>query len=570
MALTLGEFALVLRVGGMERSPRVQGERTMAEQVSVGAGAAAEAGHRYKKDLGLWAVVFLATGAILGPAVGFTPVSVLGLAGPAGILSWVIAFLMIMVLAMSYVELGTMWPRAGGVAYYPARASGPLVGVLNAWGAFIGYSLAVPSIIVAFVEYLSYWFPSLYANGTLTWAGIGLAFLVLLSMLFINSLRIRYMGEINNALTIFTILGLLIIVLALLTHFHPSNFSNFHGLFPFGASGLLLAVSATVYGYGGFRQPIDYAEEVRDPGRTIPRAVFLTMFIVLIVFALESFAFAGAINWHGMKLASGGWATLTGLQFPFVTVASGANLAVIGLLAVITTLIASFKDGYIYSGGAARVGQTMARYDNYLPPIFARLSIQGIPMVSLGLVLVVVAIYLVLLPAFSSLFPLVASALVLSYAPGPLACAIFRRRHPDEPRPYTMPFLSVLGPLAFVVASLMVYWSGWTAIRILIPSVVVGVVLLGFYRQTRPITRRDLVYGAWMPAYLGVIALMSFLGGSAFGGRNVLPFPSDSFIFALVALAFYYIGYWSGVHWTGTSITEEAHQGTLAPAGESA
>lgn len=84
-----------------------------------------------------------------------------------------------------------MWPSAAGVAHYPARASGPLVGVLNAWGAFIGYSLAVPATIVNFVAYLSYWFPSLYSNGTLPWGGIGLAFVVLLSMLFVNSLRIR-------------------------------------------------------------------------------------------------------------------------------------------------------------------------------------------------------------------------------------------------------------------------------------------------------------------------------------------------------------------------------------------
>ena len=530
----------------------------MAEQVLAAPADVAEPTRRYKKDLGLWSVVFLATGAILGPAVGFTPVSVLGLAGPAGIFSWVIAFAMIMVLALSYMELGTMWPRAGGVAYYPARASGPVVGVLNGWGAFIGYSLAVPSIIVAFVEYLSYWFPALFANGTLTWLGIAIAFVVLISMLVINTLRIRYMGEINNALTIFTILGLVVIMVLLATHFHASNFTSFHGLFPAGASGLLLAVTATVYGYGGFRQPIDYADEVKDPGKTIPKAVFLTMFIVLLLFAFESFTYVGAINWHAMKLSSGAWGSLSGLEFPFVTVANGAGLVTIGLIAVITTLIASFKDGYIYSGGAARVGQTMARYDNYLPPIFARLTIQGIPMVSLILVLVVVAIYLILLPAFSSLFPLVASALVLSYAPGPLACAIFRHRHPDEPRPYRMPYLNVLGPLAFVVASLMVYWSGWTAIRILIPSVVVGLLLLGFYRRTRPITRQDVIYGAWMPAYLGVIALLSFLGGSAFGGRNILPFPYDSLIFAVVALGFYYLGYWSGIHWTGTSITEDA------------
>jgi len=162
------------------------------------------------------------------------------------------------------------------------------------------------------------------------------------------------MEEINNLLTILTILGLVVIMVALWTHFHASNFSSFHGLFPAGASGLLLAVSATVYGYGGFRQPIDYAEEVRDPGKTIPRAIFLTLFIVLALFALECFAYVGAINWHAMKLPIGGWTALSGLQFPFVTVSNGSGLAVIGLMAIVTTMIASFKDGYIYSGGADR------------------------------------------------------------------------------------------------------------------------------------------------------------------------------------------------------------------------
>ena len=529
--------------------------------MSAGSGTGADSGRRYKRDLGLWSVVFLATGAILGPAVGFTPASVLALAGPAGVLAWIISFLMVMVLAMAYVELGTMWPRAGGVAYYPARSSGPVVGVLNAWGAFIGYSLAVPSIVVAFVEYLSYWFPPLFANGSLTWLGIGVSLLVTASLFVINTLRIRYIGQINNLLTVVTIAGLVIIILALLTHFHSGNFSQFHGFFPLGASGLFLAISATIYGFGGFRQPIDYAEEVHDPGRTIPIAVALTMVITLAIFALESFAFAGAIDWHAMHLPVGAWSAIGGLAYPFVTVANGAGLAFIGILALITTLIASFKDGYIYYGGASRVGHTLSRYDGYLPRVFSRMSGQGIPIASVLLVLVVLCIYLLLLPAFSSLFPLVAGALVLSYAPGPLAVAIFRHRHPDEARPYRLPALGVLAPLAFVVASLMVYWSGWNAIKILIPSVFVGLLLLGFYVRHTRLTRADVVHGLWMPVYLGFIMLLSYLGSTDFGGTNAIVFPWDSVLFAVVALVVYYVAYYSGITWHGEGVTEDPEAG---------
>jgi Amino acid transporters len=88
----------------------------------------------FRKEIGFWSVVFLAVGAILGPAVAFTPVSVLADGGPAGILSWLIAFFLILPVAFVYVELGSTWPKAGGVGYYAYKGNGPLVGVLNGWG----------------------------------------------------------------------------------------------------------------------------------------------------------------------------------------------------------------------------------------------------------------------------------------------------------------------------------------------------------------------------------------------------------------------------------------------------
>jgi amino acid transporter len=524
----------------------------------TGTGTAVPPERGYRRELGFWSVVFLATGAILGPAVGFTPVSVLALAGPAGILSWVIAFLLILAVAMSYVELGTLWPRAGGVAYYPAKSSGPLVGVMNAWGSLVGYALAVPSIVVAFVEYLSYWFPSLYQNGVLTTGGIIWSIIVLAAVMGINMLRIRYMGEINNVLTVVTIVGLVVISIALFGHYHAANFSHYGGFAPFGTTGLFLAISATIYGYGGFRQPIDYAEEVKDPGSMIPKAVLVTMFITLIIYFMESFAFLGAINWSGMGLKAGDWKGLNSLPYPFVSVAHGALLPTIGLVAMLTTLVASFKDGYIYFGGASRVGWSLARYDGYLPKFFTSMTRQGIPLSSVLLTFAVSCAYIILLPSFSSLFPLVASALLLSYAPGPLSLAIFRVKYPAEPRPYRLPWVSVWAPFAFVVSSLMIYWAGWNAVHVLIPSVFVGLLLLVFYARRRRITGDDIRYGIWLPIFQLVIIALSYVGSTEFGGTNQIPAPWDSILFAVVALAFYYWGYVSGVRYQGNAIFEEA------------
>jgi len=512
----------------------------------------------YRKELGFWSVVFLATGAILGPAIGFTPVSVLALAGPSGVIAWIIALLLILAVAMSYVELGTMWPRAGGVAYYPAKSSGPLVGVMNAWGSFVGYALAVPSIIAAFVEYLSYWFPALFKGGVLTPLGIGAAVLITLLIFYINTLRIKRIGDINNVFTVLTVVLIIVVIGGLLFYFKPANFTSFGGFLPLGASGLFLAISATIYGYGGFRQPIDYAEEVRDPGKSIPRAIAVTLVITMLIYLFESFAFTGAINWAGIGVTSGNWGGLLSLPYPFVSVADGVGFVVLGLVALIVTLIASFKDGYIYYGSSARVGHTLARYDKYLPNVFTRMSAKGIPIASVLLVLITSFIYLILLPSFSSLFTIVVSALLLSYAPGPLSLAIFRTKYPNENRPYRLPAYKITAPFAFIISSLMIFWSGWSAISVLIPSVFVGLPLLFFYNRNKKITKQDIVYGVWFPVFLIMIIGMSRISSTAFGGLNIIPFPYDNIVFVVAAAVFYYIGYQSGLRYTGVSVFEEA------------
>ncbi len=458
---------------------------------------------------------------------------------------------------MSYAELGTMWPRAGGIAYYPARSSGAVVGVLNGWGSFIGYALTVPSVVVAFTQYLDYWVPGLYTGSKLTWRGIGVTLGVLVIIAIINTLRIKYVGQINNVLTIVTIIGILIMVIALLTQFHSDNFSHFGGFTPFGSSGLFVAVSATIFGFAGFRQPIDYAEEVRNPGKTIPLAIGLTLVIVMIVFFLESLAFNGAINWRAIGIKQGDWSSLGGLAYPAVDISNGVGLAVIGIISVITILIATFKDGYIYYGGGSRVGHTLARYDRYLPTVFSKMGTQGHPIWANLLILIVAAIYIVLLPAFSSLFPLVASALLLSYAPGPLAMAIFRHKNPNEPRPFRLPAAKLLTPWAFVVSSVLIFWSGWESVRILIPSVIVGLLLLFIYQRHRKITVEDVKYGIWLPIFLGFIVLISYLGSKKFGGIGIIPFPWDTVAFAIMALIFYYIGYNCGIRYTGTAVFDD-------------
>jgi len=506
---------------------------------------------KYRKELGFWHVVFLTLGAILGPAVAYVPVTVLALGGPAGLFSWPVALILIIPIALVYVELGAMWPRAGGVAYYPAKSHGPITGVLNGWAAFVGYSLAMPAVVAAIVEYGSYYVPQFYANGRLSIIGILVAIVATVTITLINTRRIRFMGNVNNAFTIIKIALVLIVSFVLLAFFHPSNFTRFGGFAPLGATGVFLAISATIFAYAGFRQPIDYAEEVHDPGKFLPRAIVASLLIVMLIYLIESLAFLGVIDWSKLGLSQNSWGSLTSLGYPYASAALVVGIGIIAVSAIIGVVIASYSDGIIYYGGAARVANTLARYDGYFPQPFARLDKRGIPIYSVILVLIISVVYLVLLPSFSSILGIFVDAVVFSYAPSAISLAVFRKKFPNENRPYKLPAYSVLAPIAFVVGGLLIYWSGWTAVWISMISVFVGLLFLTVYHRRSKISSNDLLSGIWLPIYMIVVLILSYTGSLGPLAKPIIPYPYDTVIFIVVALIFYYFGYYSGVKYTG-------------------
>jgi amino acid transporter len=512
----------------------------------------------YKKELGFWHVVFLTIGAILGPAVAYIPVTVLADGGPAGILAWPIALLLILPIAYVYVELGSMWPRAGGVAYYPARSHGSVVGVLNGWSAFVGYSLAMPAVVAAIVEYGSYYVPQFYNGNVLSYTGIAVAIVAVVIIFFINTRRIRFMGNINNVFTWIKMALVMIVSLALIAFFKSSNLTSFGGFSPLGASGVFLAVSATIFAYAGFRQPIDYAEEVHNPGKFLPKAILASLVIVMVFYVIESLAFVGSINWSYISITPGSWGSLSNLGYPYASAALGVGIGLFAAIAIIGVVIASFSDGIIYYGGASRVGNTLSRFDRYFPSLLGRIDKKGIPFYSVVLVLVISVVYLILLPSFTSILGVFVDAVVFSYAPAAVSLAVFRKKLPDEHRPYKLPFYKVTAPLAFVVGSLLIYWSGWGYVWITVISVFIGLLFLLFVAGRHELHMTDFKAGIWMPIFMVVVLILSYAG--SFGPGDYIVFPYDNILFIVVTLIFYYFGYYSGLTYTGKGVTDAGEQ----------
>jgi len=511
---------------------------------------------KYKKEVGLFGVVFLGTSAILGSAILFIPVTVLAYAGPAGTVAWIIGGVMMLVIGLIYAELGTLMPKTGGVASYPHISNGSLAGILNGWGAFLGYILAPVSETVAIVEYMSYFFPSLFnfKTATMTFEGELLTLFIVFLFFIGNYFGVAYLNQSNSFLTWLKLLSLAFIgVFFLAFYFHPSNFSIFPGGFnPYGSAGLLFAVATTVYAYAGFRQPIDYAEELKNYKRDIPIAIALSIFVSFVIYESLSVAFVGSINWHYFHLHPGDWQGLSALTFPLPALGFEVGLAVMAYFIFITSIHSSASSSLIYSGGAARVMAALAE-NKYLPPIFGRLSRRGIPYVAVIVVLIVSAIYTFMIPVFISIALVFVDASLVSYGPAGVSLIVFRKHVKAQGgEPYRLPFASILCPAGFLIGGLLIYWTGWNIVQIAIPSVMIGLLLFFYHARKVKIDSGELKGGLWLFFYFIAVMVLSATGSSDFHGNNIIQFPYDLAVFSVVSLAFYAWAVISGQRYMST------------------
>jgi amino acid transporter len=182
--------------------------------------------------------------------------------------------------------------------------------------------------------------------------------------------------------------------------------------------------------------------------------------------------------------------------------------------------------------------------------LFTRVDAKsGIPRPALWLTLALAVFWMLPFPSWSAMIKVVSAALVLSYAVAPVTVAALRRNAPAMPRPFRVRGFPVLGPLSFVVAALIVYWSGWAVLCWLLGLQVVLFALYVAYQAARCTDRnalvRDVRCASWLIGFYLLMIAVSWLG--SFGGRGVVASPWDSLLAAVIALGAYYWGERTGL-----------------------
>jgi amino acid transporter len=482
-------------------------------------------------------------------------------AGTAAILAWVIAGIAIIILALLHAELGGMYPVSGGTARFPHFAFGTGAGISFGFFSWIQAVTVAPIECFAVMQYASYYWHGVFnsTTGNVTGLGYGMSFILLAIFTMINFFAMRLFSKVNSGITWWKVAVPVFAIIVLFFKFHPSNFGSHGGFMPLGAKALFGAIpgAGIVFAYLGFEQADQLAGEVKNPQKNLPRAIIFAILLGTLIYCLLQIVFIGAIQPSALH---GGWAALANnkglISGPFAFIAGAAALGWLAIILRVDAVISPFGTGLIYQTSTSRVGYGLGR-NRYFPPIFTKVDSRGIPWFSLIFGFVAGLIFLLPFPSWSALVGLVTSASVLMYAGAPLSLGALRRQVPDAARPYRVPGASVMSPLGFVIANLIIYWSGFEVIWKLAIVLVIGYVLIGvsmaFDKQRPPM---DLRSAQWLPVYLIGLGIISWLGqysGAASSdthpqpptNTSTIPFWWDMLVVALFSLAIYYWAMWA-------------------------
>lgn len=199
---------------------------------------------KFKKQLTLMDLTFIGLGAIFGSGWLFAASHVSVIAGPAGIFSWVIGGIAVLLLGIVYCELGAALPKSGGIIRYPVFSHGELMGYLMGSITLIAFSSLIAIEVVAARQYAAAWFPFLSqpGSGDPTLAGWLVQFILLAFFFYLNYNSVKTFAKSNNVISIFKFIVPLLVIIILFNYFNPGNL-QVHGFSPFGVSGVEAAVS---------------------------------------------------------------------------------------------------------------------------------------------------------------------------------------------------------------------------------------------------------------------------------------------------------------------------------------
>ena len=544
-------------------------------------------------------------GVLAGPAY----------AGPASILTWVVAGVFFIILALVFSELGTLFPYSGSLVRFNEFSHGPVSNFYLGWAYMIGAIATPPVEAAALTGFISSYVPGIYNSSValLTPLGVIVALALLGLFIIVQYAGVNVFGKSNAVMTWFKMAAIILTIIFVFAFiFHARNFFALsHGFLPYGPSSVFAAMvpAGVIFSYEGFRQGLDYAGETKNPKRSVPLGMISAMLAAMATYIMLQIVFIGAVNWKAAGVPVGDWSGLLSSTWsanPFFYAFHSTDEALLigfSIFLIIVAVVSSASTLGVYVGSSARSLYGMAKM-NYIPAFFGKIHPKfRTPWISLVVTFIIGAMFLLPFPSWYALVGINSSFTVFAYLAAGITNTSLRKTAPEMERPFKTPFLTVMAPLAFVLASMLVYFSGWSTVALLLLIVDGGlpIFLLSRYgRETFHINMRSaslfsaiywiififigtiyatsllpfaeyfalfaativvtpyLLYrmsgrtasihiraSIWIVVYSIILGIMSYYGSL---GINAIPFPYDYIIMAIMSLTIYFIAVNTGYH----------------------
>ncbi|MEV0597418.1 amino acid permease [Nonomuraea cavernae] len=402
-----------------------------------------------ERTLGLWQLTAIGVGGIIGAGIFALAGAVANqTAGPAVILSFLIAGVASAAAAFSYAEFAGMIPKAGSAYTYGYAVLGEIVGWFIGWDLLLEYTAIVAVVGIGIsgyfgflVQNLGFSLPSwmLGAPGTGDGHVVDL-FAVILCLLiaYLLNLGIKTAARFE---TIVVAIKVAVVLLVIVVGFFYVNTANYIPFFPFGISGAITGAATVFFAVFGYDAMSTAAEESKDARRHMPKAIIYSLIISMVLYVLATLVLTGMQNYREIDPESG-------FSSAFASVGLSGLASVIAVGAIVGILTVMFT----FMLGVTRVWFSMSR-DGLLPIWFAKLHpVRRVPTRVTWIVGIGSALIAGFLPIREAA-ELTNIGILLAFVVVCVAVIVLRYRRPDLPREFRTPLMPVV-PAVGVIFSL--------------------------------------------------------------------------------------------------------------------
>ena len=458
--------------------------------------------HHLAKTLGPVNLVALGIGAIIGAGLfSLTGIAAADNAGPAVVLSFIVAAIGCAFAGMCYSEFATMIPIAGSAYTYAYATMGELLAWIIGWDLVLEYAVGAATVSVSWSSYLVRLFqrfgmqlpeslthcpwdtPAGYVNLPAILVIVGISILLMIGIS--ESARV-------NAIIVVLKVAIVIVVIAIgFSYIHPQNYTPFippnTGKFgEFGFSGVMQAAAVIFFAYIGFDAVSTAAQEAKKPQRDMPIGIIGSLVVCTILYVLFAHVLTGMVPYRSFHGDAAPVETVIQL-FPYQWLQIAINVGIIfGYTSVILVMLL----------GQSRVFYSMSR-DGLLPGVFSDIHPSFKTPWRCNLIFMIfVSLFSGFVP-ISNLGHMTSIGTLLAFVIVSVAVIVMRKKRPDLPRPYRTPFVPLVPILAVLVCFAMMYsLDNLTWIRLIVWLAVGLAIYFGYsrhhshLRQEEPVAKR--------------------------------------------------------------------------------